>query len=157
MFTTEDSTSRIERGFGPALKDELFHTPQPAVARRRSDLGIADLAARRFDRGMRLQKITFGEMGVRGVLVYCADYHCNHIVALNANRWPDEIDYPISSPGLSARFVKRGAILRGGSEPGAMVGLGKPELSRSATRLSSAPRVSFCSLLGLKHADSKGL
>jgi hypothetical protein len=29
--------------------------------------------------GMRPQKITFGEMremGVRGVLVYCVDYHC---------------------------------------------------------------------------------
>jgi hypothetical protein len=29
----------------------------------------------------RPQKITFGEMrssGVRGVLVYCGDYHCGH-------------------------------------------------------------------------------
>jgi hypothetical protein len=38
---------------------------------------------------MRSQKITFGEMGVRGVLVYCADYHCSHSVAINADRWPD--------------------------------------------------------------------
>ena len=42
---------------------------------------------------MRPQKIIFGdmrEMGVRGVLVYCADYHCGHSVALNADCWPDE-------------------------------------------------------------------
>jgi hypothetical protein len=43
---------------------------------------------------MRPQKITFGdmrEMGVRGVLIYCADYHCSHSVALSADRWPDEV------------------------------------------------------------------
>jgi hypothetical protein len=44
---------------------------------------------------MRPQKIiTFGDMrdmGVRGVLVYCADYHCSHSVALSADRWPDEM------------------------------------------------------------------
>jgi hypothetical protein len=42
---------------------------------------------------MRAQKITLGEMrdmGVRGVLAYCADYRCSHSVALNADRWPDE-------------------------------------------------------------------
>lgn len=36
-------------------------------------------------------EITFGEMremGVRGVLVYC---HCGHHVALEADRWPDEL------------------------------------------------------------------
>ena len=44
--------------------------------------------------GMRPQKITFGEMrdmGVRGIPVYCADYHCSHSVALNADRWADEL------------------------------------------------------------------
>jgi hypothetical protein len=33
----------------------------------------------------RPQKITFGElrdMGVRGVLIYCADYRCSHSVAV---------------------------------------------------------------------------
>jgi hypothetical protein len=42
----------------------------------------------------RPQKITFGEMremGVRGVLIYCADYHCSHSVALSADRWPDDL------------------------------------------------------------------
>jgi hypothetical protein len=43
---------------------------------------------------MRPQKITFGErrdLGVRGVLVYCADYHCSHSVALSADHWADDV------------------------------------------------------------------
>ena len=39
-------------------------------------------------------KITLGEMrgiGVRGLLVYCSDYHCSHSVAINADRWPDDV------------------------------------------------------------------
>jgi hypothetical protein len=42
----------------------------------------------------RLQKITLGEMretGVRGVLVYCSDYHCSHSVVISADRWPDHL------------------------------------------------------------------
>ena len=62
---------------------------------------------------MRPQKITFGEMrdmGVRGVLVYCADYHCSHSVALSADHWPDEM----RPSDIEPRFVcaacgKRGA------------------------------------------------
>jgi hypothetical protein len=53
---------------------------------------------------MRPQKITLGEMrdmGVRGVVIYCADYHCSHSVALSADRWPDELNQRVSgsSPG----------------------------------------------------------
>ena len=39
-------------------------------------------------------KITFGEMremGVRGVLVYCADYRCSHSIAISGNHWPDDV------------------------------------------------------------------
>jgi hypothetical protein len=39
----------------------------------------------------RPRKITFGEMrdmGVRGILVYCADYRCSHSVAMSADEWP---------------------------------------------------------------------
>jgi hypothetical protein len=39
-------------------------------------------------------KITFGDMresGVRGVLIYCSDYHCSHSIALMADRWPDDV------------------------------------------------------------------
>ena len=42
----------------------------------------------------RPQKITFAEMrdmGVRGVLVYCADYHCSHLIAVMADRWADDL------------------------------------------------------------------
>jgi hypothetical protein len=40
----------------------------------------------------RPQKITFGEMremGVRGLLVYCSDYHCSHSIAITADLRPD--------------------------------------------------------------------
>jgi hypothetical protein len=35
-------------------------------------------------------KITFAEMrdmGIRGMLIYCADYRCSHSVAVMADRW----------------------------------------------------------------------
>jgi hypothetical protein len=61
---------------------------------------------------MRPQKITFGDMrksGVRGVLIYCADYHCSHSVALSADRWPDELRLS----DLELRFVCRSCGRRG--------------------------------------------
>src|SRR4051812_11231913 len=42
----------------------------------------------------RQQKITLGEMrasGVRGLLIYCADYHCSHSTAICAERWADDV------------------------------------------------------------------
>jgi hypothetical protein len=42
----------------------------------------------------RPQKITFGEMResrVRGVLIYCSDYHCSHHITASADPWPDHI------------------------------------------------------------------
>jgi len=36
-------------------------------------------------------KITFGEMrdmGVRGLLVYCADYRYSHSIAISGDGWP---------------------------------------------------------------------
>jgi hypothetical protein len=64
----------------------------------------------------RPQKITFAEMrssGVRGVLVYCSDYRCSHYIAINGNRWPDDLRLSDIEP----RFVcsacgKRGADVR---------------------------------------------
>lgn len=61
-------------------------------------------------------KITFGEMremGVQGVLVYCADYRCGHSVALSADRWAADIRLS----DLEPRFVcnacgQRGADVR---------------------------------------------
>jgi hypothetical protein len=62
---------------------------------------------------MRPQKITFREMGVRGVLVYCADCRCSQSVALSADIWPDGVRLSDIEP----RFVcsacgKRGADVR---------------------------------------------
>ena len=64
----------------------------------------------------RPQKITFAEMrdmGVRGVLVYCADYHCSHSLAISADQRPDDLRLS----DLEPRFVchacgKRGADVR---------------------------------------------
>jgi hypothetical protein len=42
----------------------------------------------------REQKITLGEMrasGLRGLLVYCADYKCAHSVEISGDRRPDHI------------------------------------------------------------------
>ena len=42
----------------------------------------------------RPQKITFGEMraaGIHGIVVYCADYHCSHHIAINGDEWPDDV------------------------------------------------------------------
>jgi hypothetical protein len=39
-------------------------------------------------------KITFGEMremGVRGLLIYCADYRCSHSIAISGDQWADEV------------------------------------------------------------------
>jgi hypothetical protein len=48
-------------------------------------------------------KITFGEMrdmGVRGVLIYCADYGCSHSIAMIADRWADDVRLSDVEPHL---------------------------------------------------------
>jgi len=64
----------------------------------------------------RPQKITLGEKrdsGVPGLLVYCADYHCSHWMAVNADQWSDKTRLS----DLEDRFVctvcgQRGADVR---------------------------------------------
>jgi hypothetical protein len=29
--------------------------------------------------------------GVRGLLIYCADYQCSHWITVNADHWPDDM------------------------------------------------------------------
>ena len=51
-------------------------------------------------------KITFGEMrdmGVRGLLIYCADYRCSHSIAISGDSRPDDAGCPISRSGLCAK------------------------------------------------------
>ena len=41
----------------------------------------------------RPQKISLGEMrvsGIRGLLIYCADYKCSHWIRISADQWPDD-------------------------------------------------------------------
>ena len=56
-------------------------------------------------------KITFAELrelGVRGVLIYCADYQCSHSIAVMADQWADDLrlsdidDRFKARPGLRA-------------------------------------------------------
>jgi hypothetical protein len=62
------------------------------------------------------QKITFRDMresGVRGILIYCSDFHCSHLLAMSADRWSDDLRLS----DLEPRFVcsacgKKGADVR---------------------------------------------
>jgi hypothetical protein len=65
---------------------------------------------------VRQQKITLGEMramGVRGLLVYCSDYHCSHWIAISGDQRPDDVRLS----DIEARFIcqacgQRGADVR---------------------------------------------
>jgi hypothetical protein len=62
------------------------------------------------------QKITFAEMrsaGVRGILVYCSDYHCSHWTILGADRWPDDVRLSDIEPLFTCQACgKKGADVR---------------------------------------------
>jgi hypothetical protein len=52
----------------------------------------------------RPQKIIFAEMrsqGVRGLLVYCSDYHSSHHTVISGDRWPDEMRLSDFEPKLA--------------------------------------------------------
>jgi hypothetical protein len=63
-------------------------------------------------------KITFAQMrdmGVRGLVVYCADYRCSHSIAISGDACPDDVRLSDIEP----RFVcgacgKRSADVRPG-------------------------------------------
>jgi hypothetical protein len=63
----------------------------------------------------RRQKITFAEMrdmGVRGLLIYCSDYKCSHLITISG-RWPDELrlsDFELCF--ICSACGKRGADVR---------------------------------------------
>ena len=61
-------------------------------------------------------KITFVEMrdmGVRGLLVYCADYSCSHSLAISADGWPDDLRlFDIEGRFVCRACGKRGADVR---------------------------------------------
>ncbi|WFU21142.1 hypothetical protein QA649_23800 [Bradyrhizobium sp. CB1717] len=60
----------------------------------------------------RPRKITFAEMremGVRGIIVFCADYRCGHSIALSADRWADDLRLS----DIESRFICRSCGRRG--------------------------------------------
>ena len=64
----------------------------------------------------RQTKITFGEMremGVRGLLIYCADYRCSHSIAISGDAWPDDARLSDLEERFTCRVCgKRGADVR---------------------------------------------
>ena len=65
---------------------------------------------------VRPQKITFADMraqGVRGLLIYCADYRCSHSIAISGDHWPDDIRLSDIEPQfICGTCGKRGADVR---------------------------------------------
>jgi hypothetical protein len=68
---------------------------------------------------MREQKIALGQMresGVRGLLVYCADYKCSHLATLapaNVDRWLNNVRLSDLEPRfICKRCGNRGADVR---------------------------------------------
>jgi len=60
----------------------------------------------------RPQKITFAEMrdmGVRGLLIYCADYRCSHSIAISGDYWPDDLRLSDIESGWSAMLAASAA------------------------------------------------
>ena len=64
----------------------------------------------------RPQKITFAEMremGVHGLLVYCADYRCSHSITISGDGWPDDVRLSDIEAGFVCTACgKRGADVR---------------------------------------------
>jgi len=64
----------------------------------------------------RPQKITFAEMrdmGVRGLLIYCADFRCSHSIAISGDAWPDDARLSDIEERFTCRVCgKRGADVR---------------------------------------------
>ena len=61
----------------------------------------------------RRRKITLGEMGVRGALVYCSDYRCTRSTAITADCWPDHVGL---SENLKELFVYQACAINGAAK-----------------------------------------
>jgi hypothetical protein len=62
----------------------------------------------------RPQKITFADMrdmGVRGLLIYCSDYRCSHLITMSGDSWPDDVRLSDLEPRLVCSACgNRGAV-----------------------------------------------
>ena len=53
------------------------------------------------------------EMGVRGLLIYCADYRCRHSIAISGDAWLDDARLSDIEERFTCRVCgKRGADVR---------------------------------------------
>ena len=53
------------------------------------------------------------ESRVRGLLIYCGDYHCSHSIALSADRWPEDVRLSDLEPRFVCQaYGQRGADIR---------------------------------------------
>jgi hypothetical protein len=83
---------------------EDFPDPPAALKQDARTAGVVENASCCRFTLTRPQKITFAEMrdmGVRGLLIYCADYRCSHSIAISGDRWPDDVRLS----DIEARFV----------------------------------------------------
>ena len=67
------------------------------------------------------------DVGVRGILVYCADYRCSHSIAISGDHWPDDARLSDIEERFTCRVCgKRGADVRPdfnwNRQPGTMMG-----------------------------------
>ena len=52
-------------------------------------------------------------MGVRGLLIYCANYRCSHSLAISGDAWPDDLRLSDIEPRfICAACGHRGADVR---------------------------------------------
>jgi hypothetical protein len=76
-----------EPNYGPVIAPHLgYGVPNPRKRKRRLLVQSSN-----FDDHYPPSKITFADMreqGVRGLLIYCADYRCKHFLAVSADQWP---------------------------------------------------------------------
>ena len=49
--------------------------------------------------------------GVRGLLVYCADYRCSHSIKISGDRWSDDIRLSDLEPKFTCQACGRRAVL----------------------------------------------
>jgi hypothetical protein len=51
--------------------------------------------------------------GVRGILIYCADYKCSHSTAISGDRWPDDVRLSELEPQFTCQACgHKGADIR---------------------------------------------
>jgi hypothetical protein len=80
---------------------------------------------------IRPQKITLGDMrssGVRGLLIYCADYKCSHWIGVSTDQWSDAMcGCPISKKSSAAPPAASAVPTSGRISTGTKKQVGEPQ------------------------------